>query len=61
MSRYRVVPDGSGWAVKKNGRTKSNHRKKRPAINSARRMADSGDSIEIRRSNGTVQDTRTVR
>lgn len=61
MGTYIVAPDGNGWAVKKNGVTKSNHRKKSGAKRSAKRMASSGDKIQIRRSSGTVQNTRTVR
>lgn len=61
MGTYRVKPDGSGWKVAKNGRTLSNHRKKRRARNAAKKKASPGDKVVIHRSNGTIMDRRTVR
>lgn len=58
---YAVVPDGSGWKVTKNGRTVSNHRKKRPAMNKAKQKASSGEQLRIYGANGAMQDVRTVR
>lgn len=61
MSRgQRVVvvqPNGNMWSVRDNGVTKSNHRKKRRAVEKAKRLGRKhGSTVEIRRQNGTVQD-----
>lgn len=57
MTEYRVVPSGNMWRVqKKGGSVISNHRKKAPAVDRAKREAGSGDSVTIHRKNGTVQD-----
>ena len=62
MAVYHVVPDKDGdtqrygWKVTKVGvGRKSNHTKKSAAINKAKRLADTHDSIVIHRLNGTVQ------
>lgn len=60
MGRYRVLPDGSGWVVEKHGRTLSNHRKKRRAVDAARSTASMGDRVEIRRADGSIQNVVTV-
>lgn len=57
MTTYIVSPSGSHWVVKKgNGAVVSNHRKKAPAKQSARREAGSGDRVIIRDSGGRYQD-----
>lgn len=61
MGQYNVLPDGSGWVVEKNGRTISNHRKKRRAVEKARSKASPGHTVQIHRANGTVQDRVTIR
>lgn len=61
MGQYTVLPDGSGWVVEKMGRTVSKHRKKSRAVQAARKKASSGDKVEVRRANGTVQKVTTVR
>jgi len=63
MGTYVVAPSGNGWVVRKGGTgtVKSNHRKKSRAKSAARRMASSGDTVQIRRSNGTIQKSSTVR
>lgn len=61
MGSYSVLPDGPGWVVEKNGRTVSNHRKKRRAVQAARSKASSGGRVEIRRADGTIQNVVTIR
>jgi hypothetical protein len=39
---------------------KSNHTTKQAAVNAARSMANEGDTLEIRRTDGTIQKTVTV-
>ena len=66
MDKYTVLPadDGvdmrSNWQVKKNGTTKSTHTKKSAAKRSARQMASPGDTLQIRRTDGSIQSTSTV-
>lgn len=61
----KPLPDGTSmrgnWQVKKSGARKSKHRKKSAAVDRAYSYASTGDRIEIRRLNGSVQDVRTVR
>ncbi|MFD2655340.1 DUF2188 domain-containing protein [Gracilibacillus thailandensis] len=59
--RVTVSPAANGWQVKRGGQIKSRHNKKRPAINSARSVARSGDQLVIQRSNGQIQRQSTVR
>ncbi|OYR87594.1 hypothetical protein DJ71_05405 [Halorubrum sp. E3] len=60
MTTYKVLPSGNQWRVQTgSGSVVSNHRKKRPAVNSARSEASSGDEIWIHRSDGTIQEKRT--
>lgn len=62
MTTYRIEPAGNKWLVKKgNGATVSTHRKKSAAKRKANRKASSGDTVVIRRKNGTIQDRRRVR
>ncbi|WP_254831602.1 DUF2188 domain-containing protein [Haloglomus salinum] len=57
MTEYKVLPSGNQWRVEKgNGSVVSNHRKKAPAVSSAKSEAGSGDVVIIRRSDGTIQD-----
>jgi hypothetical protein len=58
---YTVTPDGNGWKVTKNGRTVSTHRLKRRAVETATQKASPGNVVQIRRSDGTIQDRRRVR
>lgn len=57
----KVLPSGNQWQVKKNGVTKSNHRKKQRAVSKARQLASGGKELVIYRSNGTIQNRSTVR
>lgn len=51
-----VKPQGTHWVVTRYGTTHSNHRKKRPAENEARRIARKFDDVlQIHRKDGTVQ------
>lgn len=61
MAKYSVEPNGTGWRVKQNGGVLSNHRKKSRAKSRAEREASSGDTIVIRRANGTIQNRKEVR
>lgn len=57
MTTYQVLPSGNQWRVQKSsGSVVSNHRKKARAVERAKSEAGSGDSVEIRRSDGTIQD-----
>jgi len=59
MAQIRVKPSANGWRVTKHGQTKSRHRKKSRAKQKAKRLAGSGDTVTIHRSNGTIQTTRS--
>jgi len=64
MTKYLVIPEDrqKGWVVRyASGRTVSNHRTKRTALNAARRKANSGDTIQVHKSNGRIQRTQRVR
>jgi len=52
---YHVVPNGSNWQVKKNGRVVSNHRLKRRAVERARKEAGDDHGVQIHRQDGTIQ------
>lgn len=66
MTKYTVLPRDDGedfrnsWMVHQSGKMKSNHTTKQAAINAARSMANEGDTLEIRRTDGTIQKTVTV-
>lgn len=62
MGLYKVVVDGTGWAVKKNGRRvyAKTYRTKEAAMNAAMRKANRGDSVQAQRLNGTWGPERTV-
>jgi len=66
MTKYTVLPRDDGqdfqnsWMVHKSGKMKSNHTTKQAAVNAARSMATEGDTLEIRRTDGTIQKTVTV-
>lgn len=62
MGKYRVVVDGAGWAVKKNGRRvfAKTYRTKQAAIDAAIRTASAGDSVQPQRRDGTFGPERTV-
>jgi hypothetical protein len=63
MGTYRVVVDGSGWAVKKNGRRvfQKTYATKQAAVDAAFRTADVGDSVQAQRArDGTFGPERTV-
>lgn len=60
MATLKVLPSANGWVVKKGNRRVSRHRKKSAAKRSAKRKASKGDTIEIRRQNGSIQNSRTV-
>lgn len=62
MARWTIEPDGTGWAVYKNGRRhyKKTYPTKREAIDAAHRAANVGDSVQGRRKqDGTWQPERT--
>lgn len=63
MARYRIVQDGAGWAVRKNGRRKfaKTYSTQQAAEQAARRTASTGDSIQLQRRDGTWGAERTVR
>lgn len=67
MAKFTVkpLPDGTSmrgnWQLKRSGRRVTKHRKKSAAIQKAYRKASSGDTLEIKRLNGTTQDVRTIR
>jgi len=61
MVSYTVTPRGKQWAVERSGVTISNHRKKDRAIDTAYDEATPGDRLTVRRSDGTIQDVRTIR
>lgn len=64
--RYTVLPadDGhdmrSNWMVHKAGNMESAHTKKSAAKRKARKLASPGDTLQIRRTDGTIQKTVTV-
>lgn len=62
MARYNVVPDknGSGWRLKKNGRTISNHRKQSAAIKKAKKNGGFGDELYIHGTDGRIRDQTTI-
>jgi len=61
----RPLPDGvdqrSSWQVRINGTRKDTHTKKSAAKRRARELAREGDTIQIHRTDGTVQDRYTYR
>ena len=61
MSRYRVVIDGDGWAVYRNGRRhfKKTYATKAAAEQAAHRAARPGDSVQAQRRDGTFGPERT--
>jgi len=67
MKKVSVRPatDGidmrSNWMVHVGGKMKSTHTKKSAAVRQAREFASEGDTLEIRRTDGTIQETVTVR
>jgi hypothetical protein len=56
-----VVPNGDGWAVKKEGneRASSTHDTQKNAIEGARSLAKEGDDIVIHRADGSIRDRIT--
>lgn len=54
MARYRVVKDGTGWAVTKNGQRhyQKTYSTKRDATQAAKRAANKGDSVQGQRVTG---------
>ena len=62
MARYRIVQDGAGWAVRKNGRRKfkKTYSTQRAAEQAAERVASVGDSIQVQRLDGTWGAESTV-
>lgn len=59
------LPDGTSmrgnWQVKVSGSRVSKHRKKAAAKRRAKSEAKDGDTLKIKRLDGTTQDVRTVR
>ncbi len=55
MARFRVIKDGDGWAVTKNGRRyyQKTYPTKRKAEQAASRAASKGDSVQGQRVDGT--------
>jgi hypothetical protein len=62
MARYRVIQDGTGWAVTKGGRRhfQKTYQTKQAAVDAAQRAASAGDSIQAQRLDGTFGPERTV-
>lgn len=57
MVKYQVLPNGDQWRVQtEDGSVVSNHRKKDPAVESAKDEAGDDDAGEVHREDGTVQD-----
>ncbi len=58
---FHVVPQGEGWAVKREGndRAVANKDTQKEAIDSAREAAKEGDEIVIHRADGTIRDRTT--
>ncbi|MFL5340789.1 MAG: DUF2188 domain-containing protein [Gemmataceae bacterium] len=56
-----VLPQGDGWAVKKEGneRPNSTHDTQKNAIDAARGLAKEGDEIVIHRQDGSIRDRTT--
>lgn len=55
MTDYTVGPKGGtrkGWKVEANGRIVSRHNKKRNAVQEARRLRDSHDTVTVQGANG---------
>jgi len=65
MARVKVQPANDGhnmrgnWEVVGRGKVEG-YTKKKTAMKNARRIANDGDTLVIKRTNGTIQDTRTV-
>lgn len=65
--QYTVLPRDDGqafeqsWMVHENGQMKSSHTTKQAALNAARGYASDGDTLEVRRIDGTIQKSVTVR
>jgi len=61
MAQIKVVPDGSGWKVMKNGRRvyKKTYPTKQKALNAAKRAASMGDSIQPQGRDGNFQKEMT--
>lgn len=55
MATLNVVPSAGQWRVDKQGLPISNHRKQSAAIDAARRNAESGDTITIHSTDGTIR------
>jgi len=59
VTEYHIVPSGNQWRLQKSGGSViSNHRKKNPAVSAGQDVAESGDTLVIHGSDGTVQDRR---
>lgn len=58
--QYRVSPAPTGWAVFESGTRIGTRDTKRAAIDYAYREARRGDTVDIRRSDGTIQEQRRV-
>lgn len=67
MATITVLPRDDGhdfqesWMVHKNGQMQSNHTTKAAARNAARELVSEGDTLEIRRTDGSIQERKTVR
>jgi len=61
MARFRIRPDGAGWAVYKNGRRhfQKTYSTKQAAEEAAHRAANRGDSVQAKRLDGTWGPERT--
>ena len=58
---FHVVPNGSAWQVKHNGKVLSDHFLKQPAIDNgvAYAKANMPSQLLIHRADGTIEDERT--
>jgi len=66
MKTVTVLPRDDGqdfqnsWMVHVSSKMKSNHTTKQAAVNAARDYASDGDTLEIRRTDGSIQKRVTV-
>lgn len=66
MATFTVQPIDDGYDMRGNWETvgpkkTTGHTRKRAAINAARRRGGDGDTLVIKRTDGTIQEKRTMR
>jgi len=65
MVTYTVQPAADGYDMQGNWETlgpakRTGHTRKQAALNEARRRASTGDTLIIKRTDGSIQDKRTI-